>query len=146
VVFISALVMIRVADRRFLSNKTAFDALLGFVLASMLARAINGSVAFFPTLGAGFVLVGLHKLLAWIACWSHAFGNLVKGKSQILIRDGEVDAKVMKSNDLTTHDIFEDLHLNGNIDDSRDVKLAFYERNGQITVVKELATRPMKYD
>ena len=46
IVFIAALIMVRLADRRFLAKLSAFDAILGFILASMLARAINGSAAF----------------------------------------------------------------------------------------------------
>ena len=38
--------MVRLGDKRFLSKKTAFDAILGFILASMLARAVNGYVCF----------------------------------------------------------------------------------------------------
>ena len=72
IVFIAALVIVRCGDRRFLSQKTAFDAVLGFILASMLARAVNGTAAFFPTLGGGFVLVILHRLLAHWARRSHA--------------------------------------------------------------------------
>src|SRR4030081_1323596 len=77
IVFVSALVIVRFGDRRFLSQKTAFDAVLGFILASMLARAVNGTAAFFPTLGGGFVLVMLHRALA---CWSRRsrpFGLLI---------------------------------------------------------------------
>jgi uncharacterized membrane protein YcaP (DUF421 family) len=51
IVFIATLIIVRCGDRRFLSQKTAFDAVLGFILASMLARAVNGTAAFFPTLG-----------------------------------------------------------------------------------------------
>jgi uncharacterized membrane protein YcaP (DUF421 family) len=50
VVFVAALVIVRCGDRRFLSQKTAFDAVLGFILASMLARAVNGTASFFPKL------------------------------------------------------------------------------------------------
>ena len=53
VVFVATLAIVRCGDRRFLSQKTAFDAVLGFILASMLARAVNGTAAFFPTLGGG---------------------------------------------------------------------------------------------
>ena len=69
IVFVAALVIVRFGDRRFLSQKTAFDAVLGFILASMLARAVNGTAAFFPTLGGGLVLVVLHRLLG--ACPSN---------------------------------------------------------------------------
>jgi len=47
IVFAAALVIVRCGDRRFLSQKTAFDAVLGFILASMLARAVNGTAASF---------------------------------------------------------------------------------------------------
>ena len=66
IVFITTLIII-CGDRRFLSQKTAFDAVLWFILASTLARAVKGTAAFFPTLGGGFVLVILHRVLAY---WS----------------------------------------------------------------------------
>src|SRR3979490_858085 len=81
VVFASALVIVRCGDRRFLSQKTAFDAVLGFILASMLARAVNGTAAFFPTLGGSLVLVMLHRLLAFWSRRSQTFGLLIKGRS-----------------------------------------------------------------
>jgi uncharacterized membrane protein YcaP (DUF421 family) len=67
IVFIAALIILRVGNKRFLSKMSAFDAILGFILASMLARAVNGSASFLPTLAGGFVLIGIHWLLAVIA-------------------------------------------------------------------------------
>src|ERR1700740_152267 len=78
IVFVSTLLIVRCGDRRFLSQKTAFDAVLGFILASMLARAVNGTAAFFPPLGGGFVLVMLHRMLAYWSRRSHIFGILIK--------------------------------------------------------------------
>jgi uncharacterized membrane protein YcaP (DUF421 family) len=135
IVFIAALVIIRCGDRRFLSQKTAFDAVLGFILASMLARAVNGTASFFPTLGGGFVLVVLHRLLAYWARRSHAFGNLIKGRSDVLIQDGTLDDELAKRNRLSEHDVLEDLRLHGNVRSINDVSLAVFERNGHITVV-----------
>jgi len=48
--FVAALVMVRVANKRFFAKKTAFDVILGLILASMLARAINGSEQLGPTI------------------------------------------------------------------------------------------------
>jgi uncharacterized membrane protein YcaP (DUF421 family) len=135
IVFLVALVMVRLGDKRFLSNKTPFDAILGFILASMLARAVNGSSAFWPTLGGGFVLVGLHRLIAFLSRRSHKFGILVKGTSDIVIRDGQIVSSGLLRNDLSEHDLQEDLHLNGQVDNPSDVKVAYAERNGQISVV-----------
>jgi uncharacterized membrane protein YcaP (DUF421 family) len=137
VVFLAGLVMVRLGDLRFLSKKTVFDAILGFILASMLARAVNGSVAFFPTLGCGFVLVGLHKVMAILARRSHVFGDLVKGRCVQVVKDGVIDARVMRKHDLSEHDLVENLRLNGNLEDVRQVRAAYIERNGQISVVPQ---------
>lgn len=136
IVFIATLVIVRCGDRRFLSQKTAFDAVLGFILASMLARAVNGTAAFVPTLGAGFVLVMLHRVLAYWSRRYHAFGLLIKGRSDVIVRDGHVDGLVANRNRLSEHDLFEDLRLHGNVEDIREVALAVLERNGQISVVR----------
>jgi uncharacterized membrane protein YcaP (DUF421 family) len=137
IVFIIALVIVRLGDKRFLSKKTAFDAILGFMLASMLARAINGSAPFWSTLGGGCVLVALHRLIAHASRRWHKFGILVKGTSDLVIRDGQVIQSGMLRNDLSEHDLHEDLRLNGQVDDPSQVKIAYAERNGQISVVKK---------
>src|SRR4029077_9555123 len=82
VVFIATLIMIRLGHKRSLARKTAFDAVLLVILASVLSRAINGSAAFFATLGGGLVLVLLHRLLALIAFHWHWFGCLIKGRPE----------------------------------------------------------------
>src|ERR1700757_3910835 len=87
VVFIAALVMVRLSSKRSLAEKTASDAVLVVIIGSMLARVINGSEAFFPTLGTGFVLVLLHRLFGLATYYSHAFGILVKGQPAILVEN-----------------------------------------------------------
>src|SRR6059058_320716 len=104
VVFIAALIMVRLADRRFLAKLSAFDAILGLILASMLARAVNGSAAFFPTLGGAFILVGLHRFLGWLAFTSEGFGRLVKGEAQVLVREGKTISKAMKAKNISKSD------------------------------------------
>jgi uncharacterized membrane protein YcaP (DUF421 family) len=136
IVFVATLAIVRWGDRRFLSQKTAFDAVLGFILASMLARAVNGTAAFFPTLGGSFVLVTLHRVLASWSRRSHAVGLLIKGRSDVIVRDGALDDEAARRNRLSEHDVLEDLRLNGNVAEIRDVLLAVLERNGQISVVR----------
>jgi uncharacterized membrane protein YcaP (DUF421 family) len=137
-VFLTALVIVRCGDRRFLSQKTAFDAVLGFILASMLARAVNGTAAFFPTIGGSFVLVVLHRILAYCSRRSHIFGLLVKGRSTVIIKDGHLDDAAAQRNRLSEHDVLEDLRLNGNVAGISDASLAVLERNGQVSVVRRV--------
>jgi len=144
VVFVATLVIVRCGDRRFLSQKTAFDAVLGFILASMLARAVNGTAAFFPTLGGGFVLVVLHRVLAYWSRRSHAVGLMIKGRSDVIVRDGMLDEVAARRNRLSEHDVLEDLRLNGNVAEIHDVLLAVLERNGQISVVRRAQQEPVE--
>src|SRR5256714_8407971 len=85
IVFVATLVMVRFSSKRSLAEKTAFDAVLIVIVASVLARAINGSAPFFPTLGVGFVLVILHRLLSLAAYYSHTLGIVVKGAPAVLV-------------------------------------------------------------
>src|SRR5437868_7286460 len=77
IVFVATLIMVRLSSKRSLAEKTAFDAVLLVILASVLARAINGSAPFFPTLGTVIILVLLHRLLVVAAYYSHLFGCVI---------------------------------------------------------------------
>src|SRR4029453_9593849 len=105
IVFIATLIMVRLGSKRSLAEKTAFDAVLIVIIGSMLARAINGSEAFFPTLGTGFVLVFLHRLFGLSAYYSHTFGTLIKGKPIVLVQDGKVQGKNMLWEHISKHDL-----------------------------------------
>ena len=137
VVFIVTLIMVRLGHKRSLSRKTAFDAVLLVILASVLSRAINGGAAFFATLGGGLVLVLLHRLLAFIAFHSHSFGCLIKGLPEVIIEDGNLVFRTMRRNHISTHDVEEDMRLSLRDDDISKVKKARVERSGDISFIKK---------
>src|SRR5437016_2330907 len=137
IVFVTALIVLRLADRRFLAKLSAFDAILGLILASMLARAVNGSASFFPTLGGAFIIVGLHRFLARLAFTYERFGRLVKGEAEVLVREGKTISTTMKTNKISQADLMEETRLNGGVDDLQLVRTATIERNGEISVVLE---------
>jgi uncharacterized membrane protein YcaP (DUF421 family) len=135
VMFIAALVMLRMAHKRFFAHRNALDVLISFVLASTLARAINGSAPFFATLGVGFVLVGLHRFLAWLAARVPAVEQLVKGHATVLVEGGEVREHALRRHDLSREDLREDLRING-VARPEEARRAVLERNGEISVEK----------
>jgi len=135
IVFIVSLLIVRVANKRFLAKMSAFDAILGFILASMLARAVNGSAAFFPTLGGGFVLVGIHALLAKLSFRSDKFGILVKGEAFTIVKEGKPDRKMMARTRISEKDLLEEARLNGQVSNVEDIELATVERNGEVSVI-----------
>jgi uncharacterized membrane protein YcaP (DUF421 family) len=135
IVFIFTLVMVRVSARRSLARRTVFDSIFLVILASVLARAINGSSDLLPTIGGGFAMVAFHRLLAWIAFYSHRFGNLIKGPEEILIRDGELVHRGLRNNHITRHDLEEDLRLSLHAEDLARIQKARLERSGDISFI-----------
>jgi uncharacterized membrane protein YcaP (DUF421 family) len=136
IVMIFTLIIIRLGDKRSLSKKSAFDAALLIILASVLARAINGSSAFFATLGGGAVLVALHRLLAFASCKSPAFRRLIKGEPSELVRDGEFIRSNMRRDHVADEDVCEDLRLDGE-EELAKVKVARLECSGDISFIKK---------
>ena len=136
IVFAATLVMVRISSKRSLAEKTAFDATLLVIIASVLARAINGSAAFWPTLGAGFVLVVIHRLLGIAAFYSHRFGILIKGKAVVLVENGKLQRKNMRLNHISEHDLEEDMRLDAATEDLSKIRVARIERSGDISFIK----------
>ena len=137
IVFVAALIIVRVGHRRFMSKMSAFDVILGFVLSSMLARAINGSAPFLPTMVGGLVLVLLHRLFSVISFYSDTFGCLVKGNAKTLVQNGVRDQAALRSEGISDKDLLEEIRLNGNLSSWQEAKTATLERNGQVSVVKD---------
>ena len=137
IVFLVTLTAVRLGHKRSLSRKTPFDAVLLVILAAVLSRAINGSAAFFATLGGGVVLVVLHRLFAYLAFYSHGFGILVKGKPDVIVRDGQCDFRMMRRNHVSMHDLDEDMRLSAHTDELSKIKLARVERSGDISFIKK---------
>ncbi len=135
VIFFAALIMIRVADKRALAQKTGFDALVAFLLASTLSRAINGSAQLPQTIAVGFLIVFLHRALAKAAFHSELLCELIKGKSEQIICDGKLNREAMEANDLTEGDLKEDMRLQAELDDFSEVREARIERNGEISII-----------
>lgn len=135
VIFAVALALIRFADKRFLANKTGFDVLLVFVLGSTLSRAINGDAPLAGTIVVGFVVVVLHRVLAALAFRSFTVCRLLKGSTDKVIVDGQLNREVMRKHHITEADIKEDMRLKTNAWDFSQVREARIERNGEISVI-----------
>lgn len=135
-IFFVSLCIVRIADKRFFAKKTAFDLILGFILASMMARAINGSEQLGPTIAAGFALALLHRWMGWLACKWPQVGGWIKGHSQTLLKDGEIDRKQLRRHHIGYDDLLEELRLNG-VEEPNEARLARLERSGEISVIKK---------
>lgn len=61
--YLVTLVLIRLGRSRYVGRNLAFDVVLGFILGSLLTRAINGSDTLFQTVMATGVMLGVHAVV-----------------------------------------------------------------------------------
>lgn len=136
IVYIAALVMVQIGRKRFIGKSTAFDFIVGIILGSLVTGAINSTSApFLGTLVAGFVLVGLHWLFAYITFKSDRLDNLLKGSSRQLVENGEILWDAMEKSDITRDDLLQQVRTVNHTEDLASIKKAFFERSGDISMI-----------
>lgn len=135
VVFLIALVLIRVGKRRFMGDYTAVDILLGFIVGSVMARALTGAVSMLNMVIIVVVLMGLHWLTSTVTYYWPAFGRTVENDPRKLIEDGKVIREAMKKSKISDDDLLQALREHGGVEKPEDVKKAYLERDGSITVI-----------
>lgn len=131
--------MVRVSDRRSLAQKSAFDLVLIVVIASVLARAINGSSPLFATIGGAFTLILLHRALAWAILKWPVLGRLIKGQPVVLLRSGVFQKEAMTAQLVSEEDFEEDMRLEAKTEDKSEIKTARLETSGDISFIKNEA-------
>jgi uncharacterized membrane protein YcaP (DUF421 family) len=139
VVYLAGLMLIRLGKSRLLSRTTPLDIIVGFILGSVLSRAITGSAALSGSIVSATVLVALHWFFTGLAFHSHWWGRLIKGHSYVLVEDGQIHRDNLKRSHISENDLLQQLRQKAHIDDLADVKLAVKERSGEISVIKRIA-------
>lgn len=137
IVYILAVMMVRIGEKRFFGKNTAFDIILGIMFGSVVSRAITGSTEFLPTLSAGFVLILMHWLFAALAFYVDGVGVFLKGRNRLLVQDGEMLWEAMRDSHITERDLMSALRSQARIDSIEDVKEARLERSGSISVIRK---------
>lgn len=136
ITFLFMLLMIRFGDNRLFGKSAAFDIALGVILGSILSRGITGNAPFLPVLITSFVLVQLHRFLAYLACHSR-IGNIIKGGTYQLVKNGQLQHDQLNQNKITQHDLEEAMRINGKTTNLADVESAYLERNGSISIINK---------
>ncbi|ACG79670.1 conserved hypothetical protein [Phenylobacterium zucineum HLK1] len=135
VIMLVGLVLVRVAGKRMFGKWGAIDTVVAVILGSNLSRTLTGGAPFLPTLSATALLVLLHGVFSALAVRFSWLGPAVKGRSVRIVSDGEPDQEAMRRQGVGTNDLEEALRKGGVLD-CRDVKEAWIERDGQISVVR----------
>lgn len=136
-IYIIGITLVRLGNKRFVGKMSAFDIMLAIVIGSMLSRAITSDRQFFSIIAACLLLIFLHRGFSKIAAYSDQFGNWIKGSERLIVKDGEILWEEMHKSNLSEQDLMQNLRLNGNVSDVKNVKEARLERNGDISVIKK---------
>jgi hypothetical protein len=62
-------------------------------------------------------------------------GDLIKGHTRLIVKNGEIDVTQMRKSHLSSHDLHEAMRLHANVDELAGVKAAYKERSGEISIV-----------
>ena len=135
IVFLVAIFMLKISNKRIFGKHSAFDIVLGIILGSILSRAITGNSPFFPTIFTGFVMVFMHRFMAVITFKTDSMGKFFKGKPSVLVENGEILWENMKKNNISRNDLIEAMHIRGQVTDLNKIREAHIERNGDISII-----------
>jgi len=95
---------------------------------------MTGGVPFVPCLAFTIVLVIMHRLMAMATMCSNWLALFVKGRANVLARDGPVDHAVRRRHDVSLEELAEALRMQG-IEDVGMARLVTFERGGKITAI-----------
>jgi uncharacterized membrane protein YcaP (DUF421 family) len=136
VVYVACFVLLRVGGRREMSEMGPMDLLTMLLLSETVSPAITGGdQTITGGIAAAALLVGMAVFTSWLAMRSRRMSRLLEGEAKVLIRDGHVNAAVLRSERITDEDLRAKLHEHG-LMSVHDVARAFVEADGQVTIIK----------
>lgn len=137
VVFIIALVLLRVSGRRTFASNSGQETVVKFMLGAILSRAIAGDSPFGVIVAAAAMLVLLHRALAYATYFFPAFGRLVKGESSVLAEGSSINHHELRRASFSEEALQAAVRGAANLDDLAQVKTVRLEHDGNVSVVKK---------
>ncbi|WP_250511521.1 YetF domain-containing protein [Caballeronia sp. GACF4] len=134
--FFLALVFIRISGRRSFGQRSPFDYVVTILLGATMSRAIVGASPALATFAASFVIVLLHRALAWICVRWPTIERLVGGTERPLYYNGDFDRQQMLAALVSRTDILETVRKELGTDALDQVQSAILERNGEISIIR----------
>ncbi|MFB9123114.1 DUF421 domain-containing protein [Paraburkholderia dipogonis] len=139
VVFLIALVLIRISGRRSFGQRSPFDLVVVILLGATLSRAIVGASPFIATVAASFIIVICHRALAWACMRSRALERLVGGVEREVFSNGKFNAREMDAALISRTDVQESVRQKTGSRSMENVAAAILERNGEVSVIRKEA-------
>lgn len=138
--YATALIGLRIAQRRTLAQWTIIDFATAVAVGAIIGRtAISGPQSFITGAVALMTLVAAHIVASGLR-FNRLFGKLADYRVRVLVEHGRVRRDQLRMCGLTDNDLFAELRQHGSF--SLDgIAFVLYEARGGITVVPENADR-----
>lgn len=136
VIYLAVFIMMRVVGNREAGEFNTADLIVIVIISEAASVGIGGDA---NSISDGIILVA--TILVWstsldaLGYYVPAVRVLLKPKPQPLIYDGQLQKRTMRREFMTRDEVDSELRLNG-ITDIADVRLAFVEPNGSISVIR----------
>jgi uncharacterized membrane protein YcaP (DUF421 family) len=144
VIYISLFIFLRVVLKRQAGSLGMTDLLLITLIADASQNAMAGE---YRSISAGIILVSTiifwSYMFDWLSYKSSWFNRLIEPPPLPLIKDGKLLRKNMRRELITEVELFGQLRQQG-LDEVGEVKEAFMESDGHISVVKQEQQRRAK--
>jgi uncharacterized membrane protein YcaP (DUF421 family) len=134
IVYFAGMFLVRLQSQ-FMGINTTFNYMLNFITGSLLANAIVGEGPYFPILGMCLLVIFMNWLIALLCSYSSFMERIIKGKPDILIKNGKIIWRNMRKNLISHDELLEAVHKNLQGTDLSLVKEAYFENSGQITII-----------
>ena len=139
-IYVFLLIVLRILGKRTVGHATAFDFMVALILGEVVDEPIYGDVPMAQALVAIGVIAAWHYVNSWLSYRSPRFDHLAGGSPTVLVRDGVIDRRGMRTERVNHEELWSMLRLNG-IDRLEDVREARLEPDGMLSVLKTEAAQ-----
>jgi uncharacterized membrane protein YcaP (DUF421 family) len=134
IIYVFLIVLLRITGRRQVGQLAPFDLVLLLVLSNAVQNSMNGGDnSVVGGMISAITLVGLNWIVGYATYKNKRLEQLVEGRPQVLIHDGQIYRDVMQREKLTQHELDAALRAAG-CGAMTDVHFAILENNGRISV------------
>lgn len=137
VVFVLALMLLRISGRRSFGLKTPLDLIISVLLGSVLSRAIVGASPFVPVICCAFLIVVLHRLFSLVSIKNKRFRSFTEGQKILVFENGHFLKKNMKKALVDEEDILQKVRKQTFQNHLDNIDRIYMERGGELSVVKK---------
>jgi uncharacterized membrane protein YcaP (DUF421 family) len=139
--YASALVVLRLGERRTLAQWTLIDFAAAVAVGAIVGRTATSNSSWITGAVALAVLVAVHRVMSLLR-FAPLFNKVADHRIRVLMADGQLRHTQLRLCGLTDNDIMSELRQRG-IFDLADVRYLIYETKGGLTVVRQNADGPL---